>query len=253
MKLQRVKRLHYQIECAPHVDYHEAPDIFEETESFEMVVSGNIATFEMKKPYPDQQVAEQTVEEYLRSWEALGGLEYLDDELAFTPQDVEIIGVNGSISKKKTAPVVFEVRLERKHISRQQYPPRPDRFRWSADVETLYSRYKAYKKGRERLLSMAYVCLTVVETSAGGRRKAANQYQIQLPVLTKLGELSSGRGSPEVARKAPKTGSWQPLTKQEENWVEAVIKALTKRVGEWVYDPKATLKKLTMQDFPEIG
>jgi hypothetical protein len=100
---------------------------------------------------------------------------------------------------------------------------------------------------------MAYMCLTVLDASAGGsRKKAAAQYAIAESILRKLGELCSTRGSRQEARKAPKTGVYVPLTSLEKEWIQGVVKKLIRRLGEWAYDQTANLTKITMTDLPKI-
>lgn len=119
----------------------------------------------------------------------------------------------------------------------------------------MYIRYKAYRQGRETLTTMANVCRTLLEASTGSknkqRKKAADQYYIDLEVLSKLGELCD-KGSNEEARKAPKKGTFIPLTPKEKQWIEQVVKEIIRRVGEWSHNPRANLRLLTMSDFPAI-
>jgi len=43
-----------------------------------------------------------------------------------------------------------------------------------------------------------------------------------------------------------------PLTPPEKAWVEAVVRTLIQRVGEYAYDPTAKAPQITMADFPSI-
>lgn len=96
------------------------------------------------------------------------------------------------------------------------------------------------------------MCLTVFVTSAGNRGAAARQYHIDIDVLNKLGELTSTKGSAADARKAPGNRTFNPLSPQETAWIEAVVKSLIRRVGEYDYNPNAPLKRISMNDFPSM-
>jgi len=256
-----VERLRYRIVFDDSVDYDNASDVVEEMPECRMLVSAGTVTFEMKKHFPTVDEARTIVEEYLGRWEVLIGLECGPNELTFSYQDADVIDRAPSPDDKRAVmsgrvALAVALTLDPKiHVSRKRrgYPSRPNRFSRSLDVETMYHRYMAFKQGREPLTSMAYMCLTVAEASAGSRREAAERYQIRPDVLSKLGEFSSARGSPLEVRKAPKSGNYLSLTSKERNWIEAVIKALIGRVGEWAYDPEATLDELTMDDFPELS
>jgi len=95
---------------------------------------------------------------------------------------------------------------------------------------------------------MAYFCLTLLETRSGGRDGAAAMYEVHPEVLRKLGKLTSARGDQATGRKF--LAEAQPLQPQEEQWVEDVVRALIRRVGEHAAD--APLKKLSMADFPPL-
>jgi len=104
---------------------------------------------------------------------------------------------------------------------------------------------------------MAYMCLTVFQVSARNRpnskkkdnqrKKTAIQYNIDYEVLDRLGELTV-KGDKLEARKASKNGIYDTLKPAEREWIERAVKVLIHRAGEWAYDPKASLKKITMAD-----
>ncbi len=68
--------------------------------------------------------------------------------------------------------------------------------------------YERYKEGRDRLLPMAYSCLTRLEHRArnhpakgNARMRAASMYHVDYKVLDKLGELATTLGDEIEARK----------------------------------------------------
>ncbi len=135
----------------------------------------------------------------------------------------------------------------------------------SPDVEVMWTRWLSYRAGRESLPSLAYYCLTVAEASmvyrareAGknisyrdARREAADEYRIDLPVLDRLGDLSSDIGDAATSRKAH-VKQRRSHTTQEEVWMVAAVKALMRRLGEWADDPNRPFPQLRLADLPQL-
>ena len=103
------------------------------------------------------------------------------------------------------------------------------------DPDALYmsSRLDLYRRGRELLGSAAYVCLTVLESSAAPgvksrekrRKQTATHYRIAKDVLDKVGDLSSEKGG-EVARKAD--GRSDEFTREETLFLEGSLKSFVR-------------------------
>jgi len=99
---------------------------------------------------------------------------------------------------------------------------------------------------------MAFFCLTFLEGQAGGRAEAARRYRIGRRVLRKLGELTGSVGGPREARKMNRRGVNRPLSDLERRWIEAVVPALIRRVGEYDFDQHAPWREITMADLPSL-
>ena len=65
---------------------------------------------------------------------------------------------------------------------------------------------------------MGYFVLTLLEEEAGGRKKAAVLFRIELDVLRTVGALTTNKGGPHGARKA--AGTEYELTAKEVKWLE---------------------------------
>ena len=254
-----VKALHYRVVTSKNADYKGAEPIKQTTDEFEFNLDGSRAVFEMKKHYATALEARRPVDQYLRSWDILIGIEHDPEDLYLVYEYADIIDRAPKIREGKTinlrAHIANHVMVSESvsiHISRGKYPPLPLNFRSSSDVETMYLRYKSFCQNREPLTSMAYMCLTVLEVSAGGRPEAAQQYNIDWEVLDTLGKLSSTKGSPEEIRKFRKNGTFVPLSSKEREWIRQVIKALIRRAGEYAFGQIEKLKQITMKDFPEL-
>jgi len=70
-------------------------------------------------------------------------------------------------------------------------------------------------------------------------------------VLRKLGELTSTKGHPTTARKAPQGGQFQDLTEAEKDWLEQAIRRLIRRLVE--HASGANLTMLTLSDLPKLS
>jgi hypothetical protein len=174
----------------------------------------------MAKPQSDE--AKAVVEQYVRAWDILIGLEQDPGDLQLVFDHADIIDRSPDTSDKNVVNLQGHVSAHvvvsdsgigsdsvvSLHVSRGKYPSFPKNFSASPDAETMYLRYKTYRQKREPLTAMAYMCLTILEAGAGGRKEAARRYSIDDEVLGTLGKL---------------------------------------------YDPKAKLKQLSMKDFPDLA
>lgn len=252
-----VKSLNYQLITGENVDYKKAPPISEETDDFVLRVENDLASFEMKMHFSTKEDAKALVDSFLKRWEILIGLAHDPGDLRFEYKNAEVI--DRAPDNKNSVVLNVDPLLTRASIdatllrvSRGRFPPPPKHFDISPDVETMYLRYNAYRDGKESLLSMAYMCLTVLETSAGGRSKAASKYSISKTVLNTLGTICSKKGDQSQARKAPKKGAFCALSHSESDWVTKVVKALIHRAGEWAHKPSAPLPTINMADLPPL-
>lgn len=254
-----VKRLYYKVLIGEDVDYKNAPALSETTHEFEFSLDGEKAVFNMKQHYSSAHEARAVVEPYLRAWDILIGLIHDPDDLQLKFDHADIIDRAPVSNNKKTinlqAHISAHVMVSDKvhlHVSRGKFPPFPKNFKASPDAETMYLRYKSYREGRESLTAMAYMCLTVFQASAGGRKEAEKMYCIDYDVLDTLGRLTSTKGGPEDARKYPKNGKFDPLHAKEKEWIISVVKTLIRRAGEYAHDNKVKLYQISIKDFPEL-
>ena len=117
-------------------------------------------------------------------------------------------------------------------------------FSVSPEVRMLFARYRGYTEGQEPLAGMAYACLTfLTKMMAKGKPDAAKKFNISIPVLDKLGLLSSRKGG----RKYPSEG---PYTPQEETWVREAVRVLIRRAAE--HAAGVTVTQITMSDLPPL-
>jgi hypothetical protein len=258
MRDPHVVALRYRVEAEKGVSYHNPPPLERDTEAFRMRLAEGIVTFDMKEHYTSEEAARRQVEPYLRAWEVEVALRSGRREISFIferailqDRDRSEAGSHRVEHAEIVKSATYVVDATKVSITRSQYPDPPEGFVVSPDVETMWNRYEGYRAGRENLQSMAYFCLTLLQRRAGGRKEAAERYGISRNVLVKLGELTEV-GDEMTVRKVTDQQVFRSLTGAEVAWIEAVIKALIRREGEWVFDPDAPRPKLTMEDFPKL-
>jgi hypothetical protein len=251
-----VKTLCYKVLTGKDVDYKNAPILNENTPEFELSLSNEEAIFTMKQHYSSADEAKAVVEPYLRAWDILIGLVHGPDDLQLMFDHADIIDraptpntINLQAHVSVHSKTSDEVQL---HVSRGKFPPFPKNFISSLDVDLMYLRYKFYCEGREPLTSMAYMCLTVFQASAGGRKEAADMYCIDYDILDIIGRLTSTKGGPEEARKCNKHDRFDHLLPEEKEWIVSVVKTLICRAGEYAYDNKTKLKQISIKDFQKL-
>jgi hypothetical protein len=258
--------LYYAIQPAEGVDYDRAPELSGQTDDFEYTLTTGGARFRMKKHFATEDDAKKVVDQFLQAWSIYASMNSASDEMTFHFTSAEIIDRQPASKEEQSdsisVVVTGSIRCS-SHISvslshlRGRFPSPPQRFVVPPDVETMYVRYQAYRQKRETLLSMAYMCLTVLEASTGPsvknrREMTGKKYFIDKRVLGTLGRLVSEKGDVSEVRKMPETGSLTPLTENEKQWIEEVLKKMILRAGEYGYDPTSSLPLITMNDFPTL-
>ncbi len=229
-------------------------------EHFDITLANGVLRVTMRSHFPSEQEARSAVEPFLQDWEihtALlqGSRREMRFEFRYAgvidrdppPPDSKIdVTASGSLTFSSSISVEAQV-------IKKSYPAVPTNFRANPDVITLWDRFDGYKAGREHLPSMAYFCLTLIESRHEGRGRrrreaAAKALSIGLDVLDKLGDLSTERGDTLSARKM--TSDPKPFTSAEVEWLEACIRALIRRMGEIASDHAPKL--LTMDQLPKL-
>jgi hypothetical protein len=259
-----VETLYYLVKQKEDVSYENAQPLLGETDNFHVILNSKEAVFKMKKHFATDQEARTIVDEYLKRYKIIIDIEHSPDELSFVFERSEIIDRNPIVNGCNV--ILPHITIEEKAAiagiiipfqNRVKFPELPKRFALSTDVETLYLRYKLYKEGRELITSMSYMCLTVIQASAEGkntkeqRENAVKKYNIHPDILKTLGDLCSMKGDRAEARKTTNR-NYIPLTPQERNWIESVIKIFIRRLGEYADDPDAHLNLLTMSSLPPL-
>ena len=256
-----VVALLYKIEHGRSVDYREAEPMDHEEAGFRVKIAKQQVRFEFKEHYATEDAARGAIEDYMRAWEfdagLRGGPNYF--KLKFDHAQIE------DRNPPPPTPGVIKISLHARAgmptmtatltVLPPCYPPPPSGIMLTPDVQTMYDRYMGYLQGKELLASMAYFCLTVLESSTKTNRKekprkvAAEMYEIKLEVLDKIGHLSSKRGG-QQARKA--SGKDNDLTDQDRRFLKKAIEVVILRVAEKAHDPDSDLPETSLSDLPPV-
>jgi hypothetical protein len=207
----------------------------------------------MREHHATEHGAREVVEGYLRPWEIYEAVRPMGTGLKFSFEEAEVIDrdpprfyatamVAATIGSDAWAEVVRELR----------FPDLPEAFAMSSDVEVMWTLYEGYLQGRDRLLPMAYTCLTRFMYGSGGNKEAASRYNVDIKVLRKLGRLSTTSGDEMTARKLDSRYAHQPLTDTEREWVEDAVELLIYRAGQYAADSDGEWPKITMKHLPQL-
>lgn len=207
MRDPHVVSLRYRLETDKTVTFENPPSIERETNEFIAQLENSILKCQMKEHYPSVPAAREVVDKFVQAWELDIALRFGRAEMWFVYEDAHLIDRDppplGSPQLVCTSLICnAEFRTSGTLRTRlRSYPEPPEQLRISPDVETLLHRYEGYLDGHEPLPAMAYFCLTLLETRAGGRIKAADKYAVHIDVLRKSGELTSTRGDKKNCKK----------------------------------------------------
>jgi len=252
-----VVALKYRLQPSDHISYAEPPPLVFENDTARFHLENNQLRCEMKLHVATSEEARALVDPVVRNWEIEVELARSRGELRFTYENAEIVdrtpstpgAIRGHVMAALGGAYSVATCNAESHIIRKNYGEPPVGFRLTPDAESILLRFRGYQNGREPLLSMAYFCLTVVESAASGpnrRSNAAKTFGIEADVLRKLGDLTTNRGERASARKAQ--SSSQPLTNREREWLEATVKQLVSRLCNPPSGYQRT--KLTLADLP---
>ena len=254
-----VVALHYRLETGPQLVFADREPLKCETEGFTVRLADGQLRLELKDHFPTAEAAQAEVETFLRSWaiatalhDGTAGISFVFERADIIDRDPPALGdgagswaASGGATARGAAPTQF---------SPARYPDPPAKFTASPDVVVMWDHYQRYKEGREPLAVMAQCCLKNIEWSAGGkraRRAAARQYAIDIEVLRRLVRLTSVVGDAQTGPTAF-LGGFRPHSPAEVAWIEAVVRLLIQRAGEWAADRQTKWAQITMEDLPNL-
>jgi len=243
-----VVHLEYRIACKDFINWSAAEAATFQNDDFTVEIKDQRVVFRFKTHYGSEEEAKSAIESYRKNWEFTAGISRGPD--AFTLRFVrsEIVDRNPS-EGVRSARLSFASGTGRITANptvcpaRYPEPPVAGTMKRTPDIDSMYHRYLGCRAGKEPLPSMAYFCLTVLESMAGGRRAAAEKFGISSKVLKEVGKLSSGAGG-ALARKDE--GRGQPYTPDDEKFLVTAIQRMILRAAEVAQDPDGERQQIAM-------
>jgi hypothetical protein len=158
----------YQLETTDASVNFENPQPREaETDLCTFHLAEGVLTCTLKAHYDSVDKAREDIGQLLRDWEVEDALERGRREIRFVFHQAKVIdrdppsrGQASGIHTMGWRDIASRFSLR---VVRDAYPPFPQHFMVSLDVETLWNRYEGYIQGREPLPGMAYVCQSFIE------------------------------------------------------------------------------------------
>ena len=239
--------LNYLLITAENTSFANPVMIEEEYLDFKIKLDEGNLVVEMKEHFSSEVQARKRVEPFLKAWELDNFLKVGSKVISFEFSSSKIIDRNPVKSK---GPNILYAEVGEFltagdsitcHLIRKNYPSPPKGLSYSPDVESLSRRYEGYLERREPLISMAYFCLSLLQSTAEGRWKASVKYNIELGILKRLGTLTSERGDMTEARKLDESSTLKPLNNVEIEWICQTIRLIIRRKAEYDFDPASIL------------
>lgn len=250
----------YRLHHSTGIAFNDPPPLSGTGPGFDYRLESGKLTLEMTDHFTNVDDAKVVIEPWLRAWEIDQNLKARNKTIWFqfdTSHVVDRAPTPGRLQAAVGLATSVEMACQLTGTARYRaYPTPPAGFAASSQVEVMWRRFQQFREGKEPLLSMAYACLSFLESTTaqkqGSRRAVCSKYAIDEGVRTKLGDLVSEKGSPEEARKLDHGATGVPLSGAEKEWVEQVILALIRRKAEYDHDPSRLFPQITLTDFPHI-
>ena len=256
MRDPHVTSLTYVAVSSPTDSFDRAQPIQGKIDSLQFTLEHGLLLITPSTHFPSVEKAREFVDPLLEAWQIDIYLRYGEQVLSFAYETGDLIDRN---PPPPGSPKIVEIGMAIESdsalsitplVARARHPEPPVHFRATPTTLTLWHRYQGYKQGREPLPAMAYFCLTVLESSAGSRKDASFAFKISRNVLDRIGELTTERGDRLSARKYGAVASGRPLAGNEVRWLEEVVKAIIRRMGE--LHALDTLPQIDMLSLPQL-
>lgn len=254
MRDPHVEAVLYEIGTGDGISFGDPPPMTLTNHLGTFELAGGKLTIRPADHYSNGTEARAVLDPFLRAWEIDADLTRNIGAIRFTFQSVQKIDRSPPVSSSGVvsvgvgaAEMIAIGELTSVHITQNTYPPAPNDFRTTPEVQLAYGRWRAFREGREPLQSMAYAVLTLLASIAGGRRQAATTFQVDPRILDNIGRLSSTKGDAATSRKFAGV-QLQPLSGAETSWLESAIRRIVRRIGE--HAAGAHLSQITVNDLP---
>lgn len=231
--MKKCKLIKYKLVPKKDIEFINCQKYEFEDSSFKYILSSDLLlSCEPKIEVSDETSAKIIIETMLKSWEIESGLKYGKKVMEFIHESTEMIVEEEDDVSLDTRITVKAKITANAEVSKplSNFPVKNNDFIVSPNIEVIWKRFEIYKEGRESLLSMAYFCLSYLESLCGNRANIVNTFKIERELLDKLGYISSEAGNLLEARKA-KNNHFVDLDTQTIEWVENCILNIIKHLG----------------------
>lgn len=258
-----VEALIYVVEHDSTVTYDDATPVEVDRPEFLVTIEERHARFEIKEHYATVSEAQAAVQPYIDQWKFEEELRVGPGQftLRFEKPDIKDRQPTPGVFVGTPAPIRFTFRLSKATgtVSRP-YPKPPSETPMEVhdpDVQTMLHRYIGYRREREKLSSMAYFCLTMLEYKFKGNRrnKAAEHFHTDRDVLNNVGRLTgdkAGKGGRDVRKAIDYVGIPDDYATDEKQFLEEAIKLLIIQAARVAANSDADIPHLTMADLPPL-
>jgi len=238
MRDPHVKLVRFNVDSHECVTYRNPPPITFSNELGDFSLANGLLEVIPARHYATENQARQDIEPYLKAWEIDTDLNRNRGEIRFKFKNAELedrnpppTGSTHVLGSEVGSFVVVGCDIQTE-IVRRSYPPPPSGFAYCKELEIIYQRWIDFWDGRERLQSMANFIISYITNIPGGEKEAARKYKISRKVFRRIGKLSSYRGTPVTARKAPRENVFVDLTDEEKEWLLKAVQMVIHRIGE---------------------
>lgn len=254
----QVVALIYTVEHGNSVDYDDAgPLRYSDSPEFDLTVDDNVARFELREFYADEDAAREAIEPFIQHWEFEASMRFGPGSFGLRFREAEIIDRNPSSPEPDTkgSEIVLHLSFSTTGgviLGFPHYPPPPAGGSVDLDdpnVIKMNLRYDQYHLRRAKLPDVAYFCVDALEEKYGGIPAAAKACGISKNVLVKIRSLSSNKGG-EDARKA--RGADDEYTDEEKRFLTEALKKIIIRVAQVAADDNQRQPLITMADLPKL-
>ena len=256
MRDPHVQRLHYEVSSGEGISYRDPKPVTFSHHLGDFELRDGRLSIALVEHFASEDDARQEIDPFLQAWRIeadltsnVGMIRFKFDRADVIDRDPPPPGAP-QVVRVKPAMLRWVGCKVSPHLTCLEYPQPPTTFRTTSDVECAYSRWMRFRAGKESLQVMAYYVLTILETGAGGRRQAADAFEIDHAVLEQVGRLSTVKGDRSSARKAPKDGEYQDLADSEKHWLDEAVRKLIHRLGERASG--ACLTRIRLTDLPTL-
>ena len=242
-----VKYLKYTIAKSDGLRFDDPPDLEIDTSDFKGMLSNGILTLEPKQHFESEDQVLPIADEFVRSWELSAGLKYNRPYFRLNFHASQIIDrkpEKNLASVHNSSHTTCSGEVTSVQISRE-YPPPPQNFNLTEEIEILWFRYCEYLEDRAPLKYMTYACHTLLQNLKNISKNNDEEFSISNNVLVKISELSSQKGNKRTARKIIK--NLKDFEGNEKQWLESVIPSIIKHLATCKPGQKLNISDLPIQ------